>query len=293
MHQDVVNWVRCPTCGSTAVELNPSNTAEVETGSIGCGSCGREYPIEHGIPFLLPPELREEVVRRAAAVSGEEFAAYETEPTPAVARVLERFARTATVVLDLGSGRAPYLPFLNGDVICLDIFPQFLRDLPRAHGERVRVHPICASATHVPIRGGAIDLVFASELIEHLEPLEADRALDEWPRLATKWCVIDTPNGHEGTLLTRLRHLVYRTESMTAVQHEELRELDHHSTFSPEDFRAAGYECHGCIGWVSRERFRFRRLWDVYDAVAWHFPAIAGTLIAITRGNAPPTTGAQ
>jgi len=130
-------------------------------------------------------------------------------------------------------------------------------------------------------------LVFASELIEHLEPNDAHRVLHEWPRLARQWCVIDTPNGHEGSLLTRLRHLVYRTKSMTAIEHRELPELDHHSTFSPDDFRAAGYECHGSIGWVSRERFRLGPLWDVYDVFAWRFPAIAGTLIAMTRGKAP------
>ena len=230
---------------------------------------------------------------RSEAASTGEFVAYHTRATPAVARVLEKLARTATVVLDLGSGRAPYLPFLYGDVICLDIFPQFLRDLRRAHGDRVRVHPICASATHIPIRAGAADVVFASELIEHLEPIEARRALDEWPRLATQWCVIDTPNGHEDSLLTRLRHLVYGTRSMTAVEHRELPELDHHSTFSPDDFRAAGYECHGSIGWVSRTRFRLGPLWDVYDALAWHFPTIAGTLIAVRRGGAPASSASR
>jgi hypothetical protein len=202
-------------------------------------------------------------------------------------------ARNATVVLDLGSGRAPYLPFLRGDVICLDIFPQFLRDLPSRHGGRARVHRICGSATHVPIVAGAADVVFASELIEHLEPGDASRALEEWPRLAREWCVIDTPNGYEGSLLSRLRHFMYRRQTLTAVEHTELPELDHHSTFSADNFRAAGYECHGCIGWVSRESFRLGPLWDLYDFVAWRFAAIGGTLIAIRPGNAPSAETAR
>src|SRR5829696_6103945 len=123
-------WLCCPVCRSNALELEPPTFTEVETGSIGCASCGAEYPVEEGIPFLLPSALREEVLRRSVAATTEQLVAYQTSPTTAVARVLERFAGAAKVVLDRGSGRAPYLPFLNGDVICLDIFPQFLRKLP-------------------------------------------------------------------------------------------------------------------------------------------------------------------
>src|SRR5215207_3662196 len=261
---------------------------EIVTGALTCTACGGVYAIKHGIPFLLPAALREVVERRAYQTEPAQFAEYRTEATPAVARLLRKFGPAAKVTLDLGSGRAPYLPLLSGDVICLDIFPQFLRDLPRSVGSRVRVHPICASATRVPLRYGTVDLVFASELIEHLEPVDARRALDEWPRFARQCCIVDTPNGHEGSLLTRLRHAVYRTETLTANEHPDLPELDHHSTFSPDDFRAAGYECHGGIGWVSRKRFRLGPLWDVYDLIAWRFPSIGGTLIAVTGGKSKP-----
>jgi uncharacterized protein YbaR (Trm112 family) len=259
---------------------------EIVTGELSCRECRGIYPIEDGIPFLLPLALKDAVRERASRAAPAEFAEYYSEGTPAVAKVLERLARSAAVVLDLGCGRAPYLPLFSGDVICLDIFPQFLRDLPLAVGNRVRVHAICASATHVPIRYGAADLVFASEVIEHLQPADAQRALEEWPRTAKQWCVVDTPNGHEGAWLTRVRHAVYGTEKLTTDEHPNLPELDHHSTFSPEDFRAAGYECHGSIGWVSRKRFRLGPIWDLYDVIAWRFPAIAGTLIAVSPGRA-------
>jgi hypothetical protein len=261
------------------------------TGVLVCESCGAHYRIAEGIPVLLPSSLRDRV-DGASLVAPAEFAEYQTQDTPAVARVVARLARSAHVVLDLGSGRGPYLPFLAGDVICLDIFPQFLRDLPMRTG-RARIHPICASATHVPLKDGVADLVIASELIEHLRPEEARRALSDWPALARQWCVIDTPNGHEGAWLTRLRHLVYRTESLTSVEHPDVPELDHHSTFSPDDFRAAGYVCHGSIGWLSRKRFRLGAVWDLYDLIAWRFPSIAGTLIAISPGRAIATRGGE
>jgi uncharacterized protein YbaR (Trm112 family) len=285
MDARLVEWLRCPDCGEAPLRLDGQPADDgITTGALRCDSCGTKFPIADGIPYLLPASLREGV-ERTTRDARDAFAEYRTESTPAVARLVARLARSARVVLDLGSGRGPYLPFLEGDVVCLDLFPPFLRDLP-THTEKARIHPICASVTHVPLRDGVADLVLASELIEHLHPEDARRALSDWPHLARQWCVIDTPNGHEGSLLTRLRHFVYRTDTLTEVAHPDVPELDHHSTFSPDDFRAAGYVCRGCIGWVSRKRFRLGPLWDLYDLIAWRLPSIAGTLIAIAPGRA-------
>ena len=286
MDPRLLDWIRCPECQSAPLRLDAwAGEDEIVSGALTCSACGTAFRIDDGIPFLLPSSLRDDVERRASDSAQGDFVEYQTEATPAVARLVARLAASSQVVVDLGSGRAPYLSLLSGDVICIDIFPQFLRDLP-THTDRARVHPVCASATHVPVRPGVADLVMASELVEHLRPDEAHRALSEWPALARKWCVIDTPNGHEGDLLTRVRHVLYRTDTLTQVSHPDLPELDHHSTFGPAEFRAAGYACRGCIGWVSRKRFRLGPLWDLYDSLAWRLPSIAGTLIAIGSGRA-------
>jgi uncharacterized protein YbaR (Trm112 family) len=286
VRRELLDWLVCPTCRGPELALTVEDEdpeGDVSAGSISCAGCGEVYPVERGVPRLLPPGLRPALDERVAEASKEQLEAYRTEATPAVARLLDSLSREAQVTLDIGSGRGPYLGVLRGDVICVDIVPEFLYDLlGRDHGN-ARVHPVCASATDLPFRPGVADLVFASEVIEHLTPGDADRALETWPVYARKWCVIDTPNGEEGSLLTKLRHLLYRTRTLTAVEHPDLPELDHHSTFSPHVFREAGYECHGCIGWVSRKRFRLGPLWDVYDAIAWRVPAIGGTLVAIAR----------
>jgi uncharacterized protein YbaR (Trm112 family) len=282
MNRQVVTWLCCPVCGAASLGLRTAELGdEVEEGRLSCSACAEGYEITEGIPYLLPPYLRARLYDRAQAVDPAQFEEYRTEATTAVAKLLARLARHSDVVLDIGSGRAPYLHLLRGDVVCLDIYPQFLAGLRERSTTSVRVHPICGSATHLPFRRDFADLVFASEVIEHLLPKEADRALTDWATRARKWCVIDTPNGDEKSLITRLRHLVYRSRSLTEAQHPDLPELDHHSTFSPATFRRAGYECHGCIGWVSRKRFRAGPLWDAYDAVAWRFPSIGGTLIAV------------
>jgi hypothetical protein len=230
--------------------------------------------------LLVPHELRSRPEQRSRSERAADLANYRTEATPAVSKLLTKLGSETSVILDIGSGRSPYLDLFSGDVVCVDLYPEFLYDLQKRSTERVRVHPVCATATRLPFHRGFADLVFASEVIEHLKPEEADAALATWPTYARLWCVIDTPNGEESAAITRLRHLIYRGEQ-TGGEHPDLPELEHHSNFSPETFRNAGYECHGCIGWVSRKRFRLGPLWDLYDAIAWRVPEIGGTLVAV------------
>jgi uncharacterized protein YbaR (Trm112 family) len=288
MDRRLLQWLCCPVCRSSPLALaeDMEENGAVITGTLSCHDCQAAYLIRRGIPLLLPPQLLAELDLRLNDVEEHDFSVYRTDATPAVAALLGQLAHTSEVVLDIGSGRAPYRHLFHGDLVCVDLYPHFLYDLDDAANGGLRLHPVCASATDLPFREGFADLVFASEVIEHLTPGDAREAMYAWPRLAKKWCVIDTPNGKEDSLITRLRHLIYRTKSLTEVAHPDLPELDHHSTFSPETFRAAGYECHGCIGWVSRQRFRLGKIWDLYDAIAWRVPSIGGTLIAVAPGRA-------
>ena len=42
------------------LEVIRENDEEVLEGRLVCTECGEEYPIEDGIPNLLPPDMREE-----------------------------------------------------------------------------------------------------------------------------------------------------------------------------------------------------------------------------------------
>jgi uncharacterized protein YbaR (Trm112 family) len=172
MYRDLVNWLCCPSCMTSKLTLqsvDDGTESEVVAGRLACSACGATYPIRQGIPFLLPAHLRETVEARARETYADEFAEYQTKATPAVARLLAKLARSAKVIIDIGSGRCPYLHLFCGDLICVDLFPPFLYDLQAKKGPpHVRVHAICASATHLPFRDGVADLVFASQVIEHL-----------------------------------------------------------------------------------------------------------------------------
>ncbi len=50
----------CPVCkGSLELSVVEEDEAEVLAGSLYCSRCQERYPIEGGIPNLLPPDIRQ------------------------------------------------------------------------------------------------------------------------------------------------------------------------------------------------------------------------------------------
>ncbi len=47
--------------GELELEIDEQNEDEVLTGTLVCADCGESYPIEDGIPNLLPPDMRDDV----------------------------------------------------------------------------------------------------------------------------------------------------------------------------------------------------------------------------------------
>lgn len=62
MRDDLMELICCPSCrGDLRLETTRrAPDQEILQGRLTCTQCGHVYPIEDGIPNLLPPEVEEE-----------------------------------------------------------------------------------------------------------------------------------------------------------------------------------------------------------------------------------------
>ena len=59
MKKDLMEIICCPTCkGDLTLTTESEKENEVITGTLSCGKCGADYPIEEGIPNLLPKNIK-------------------------------------------------------------------------------------------------------------------------------------------------------------------------------------------------------------------------------------------
>ena len=59
MKTELMEILACPVCkGKLELEVQEEAEGEVVTGCLSCATCNLSYPINDGIPNMLPPELR-------------------------------------------------------------------------------------------------------------------------------------------------------------------------------------------------------------------------------------------
>ena len=60
MKHELMKILCCPMCkGDLVLTVDEEDDKEIIKGSLFCGKCNEHYPIEDGIPNMLPPDLRE------------------------------------------------------------------------------------------------------------------------------------------------------------------------------------------------------------------------------------------
>ncbi|MYK25689.1 MAG: Trm112 family protein [Dehalococcoidia bacterium] len=60
MRPDLMELLACPLCkAELTLTVVDEEAGEILSGRLDCAACGETFPIEDGIPNLLPPELRE------------------------------------------------------------------------------------------------------------------------------------------------------------------------------------------------------------------------------------------
>lgn len=60
MKRDLLDILVCPVCkGDLSIEVEEEDEKEIIRGKLHCEKCDEFYPIEDGIPNMLPPDLRD------------------------------------------------------------------------------------------------------------------------------------------------------------------------------------------------------------------------------------------
>ncbi len=59
MKRDLMDILACPTCkGDLTLTVDSEDESEIISGKLTCSTCAVDYPIEQGIPNLLPKNTK-------------------------------------------------------------------------------------------------------------------------------------------------------------------------------------------------------------------------------------------
>jgi len=58
--KELMDILACPICkGDLVLDITDEDEKEIIAGTLYCSRCDEYYPIENGIPNMLPPDLRD------------------------------------------------------------------------------------------------------------------------------------------------------------------------------------------------------------------------------------------
>lgn len=187
MLRTLVPLLACPVCvASLTLESKlASDDLAIADGTLICGGCGARYPVEQGIPRLLPPDLleaqRDEIEARDAQVEQYDangflnvFGRFEMPLT------LKRLApQTSDRLLEGGCGTGRMTRELAGrvrEVVAIDFsFASLLANQAKLAAAGIgNVHLIQADLCRLPLRSELFERVLSCQVLEHV-PSDAAR----------------------------------------------------------------------------------------------------------------------
>jgi ubiquinone/menaquinone biosynthesis C-methylase UbiE len=198
LNSHLASLLACPHDGGAPLRREPAQTGRAEAFLL-CPICARRYPVDSGIPRLLPDpdslpleEAREKAQEReqrdAEAAVYDRLAALRLLSLAELPVTLRRLAPEARhTVVEVGSGTGRFtapLAARAGHVVALDHSFQSLLVARRKLPPRSDVLLVQADASYLPLRSGAVDRVLSCQMLEHLPTDESrKRAVMEMARV--------------------------------------------------------------------------------------------------------------
>jgi SAM-dependent methyltransferase len=183
----LLDWLACPVCQGTLVLTRAVPEADdIREGDLACVACGARYPIERGIPRLLPPTLAAGAMATAERFGYEwtRFAEIRPEYEAQMLGWMAPVGRDAFVgarVLDAGCGKGRHLrlaaAFGAKEVIGIDL-GSAVDAAAQNTADVDNVHLVQGDLTRPPFRPKSTDLIYSIGVLHHLpEPEAGFRAL--------------------------------------------------------------------------------------------------------------------
>jgi SAM-dependent methyltransferase len=193
MTSDLVSWLACPADGAAPLRLEVTRQAgpdSITRGTLACHTCGRAYPIEDGIPRLLPdpailPSKERAEKERERSRRDAEAGVYDANR---LLRVLGRWEipttlralspRSGECLLEVGCGTGRFTERIASRcrrVVALDFSLESLK-VARARVPSPSVQFVQADACRLPLRAGVADRALSCQMLEHLPTPEARAA---------------------------------------------------------------------------------------------------------------------
>lgn len=205
--QEIVKILRCPDCGGALrAEVAGGTDEHIDSGELGCSACDARYPIQGGVPDLVPPGV----------LDGPEWQAWKDHLATFEARRRDRRKRPDRLVYRLSRMRgtqpsfARFTGITTGTVLDIGCGPGGLRNHFRAGVRYVGLDPLPVAAVSefpfargiaeaIPFADATFTDITAISAIDHLKDVaafcrEATRVLVPGGRLHLVQTVHDLRN---------------------------------------------------------------------------------------------------
>src|SRR5947208_8991831 len=195
-----IDWLACPVDGAalslSVAEPSSGCAAAVVRGTLSCSACARRYPIEDGIPRLLPDAAGLEAVEavgkqaerqqrdREAGIYDRNLFLRLLTAAEAPATLRRLGAGLEDVTLEVGCGTGRFTARLAGRtraLLALDHSVESLRIARAKVGDGAVF--VQADASYLPVRTGWATRVLSCQMLEHIPtPAARRRAVHEMAR---------------------------------------------------------------------------------------------------------------
>lgn len=178
MRARLVELIVCPDCkGALSLTKTQEDGPEIIEGHLGCKACNRDYPIQGGIPRLLPrPEVVPQAAQRTVDRFGEQWNEFDFLGPHYEQQFLGWIAPNGPdtfkgkLVLEGGCGKGRHSALCAGwgaaDVLAIDLGSAVEAAYRNTRGYP-NVHVIQADLFHLPVKPASVDVAFSVGVLHH------------------------------------------------------------------------------------------------------------------------------